>query len=226
MPRVRHEDGQNRQQQIIIFSRDRLIFPSQSPSTIPCTRGSPRVHYLNMPELPEVETIRGQIAPQICRQRIVSAHVGRSRAVRAHRSPAEFIALVTGRVILDVCRRGKALLLPLEHDRSLLVRLGMSGFLTVKTPETPQAPHTHVILELSNGMELRYIDPRTFGQVAVVDGHDPDRMVELAHYGYEPLDDTFTPTALREVLRGKTTLIQTVLDGSIAGRRHWENLCG
>ncbi len=164
-----------------------------------------------MPELPEVETIGRQIAPLIVRQQICTAEVTRARAVRAHASPDDFIARVTGRVILDVRRRGKALLLPLDDENSLLVRLGMSGRLTVTAPEEPRAAHTHVVLTLANGMELRFCDPRTFGQMAVVDGHDPDRMIELGHYGVEPLGDAFTPDVLARALAGKRASIQIVL---------------
>jgi formamidopyrimidine-DNA glycosylase len=165
-----------------------------------------------MPELPEVETIRRQIAPAVTQQRILAVRVSRARAVRAHRTPEEFIRRVSGRTILDARRRGKVLLLPLDDGDSLLVRLGMSGQLTVADPATPRAAHTHVVLSLANGQELRYIDPRTFGQVAVVHGHDPERMIELGHYGYEPLGDaSFTPDALAALMAGKRALVQAVL---------------
>lgn len=164
-----------------------------------------------MPELPEVETIRRQIAPFVLNAEITAVRVTRARAIRAHRSSAEFITLVSHHRIVDTRRRGKALLLLLDNDSAILVRLGMSGRLTVTDPDTPPATHTHVVLALSNGKELRFIDPRTFGQMAVVTGHDPDRMLELGHYGVEPLDDAFTPAALREILAGKQMLIQAAL---------------
>ncbi len=164
-----------------------------------------------MPELPEVETIRRQLLPCLQDLTIVAVRVTRARAVRAHRSPAEFSELVTHRRILDIHRRGKALLVLLDNDTSLLVRLGMSGRLCVDEASVPPLPHTHVALTLSNGTELRFIDPRTFGQMAVVVGHDPDRMLELGHYGLEPLSDVFTPRALGEMLAGKKMLIQAAL---------------
>jgi formamidopyrimidine-DNA glycosylase len=164
-----------------------------------------------MPELPEVETIRRQVAPSVTGQRVTYARVHRARAVRAHASAEEFVRRVDGRTILDARRKGKVLLFPLDNDTSLLVRLGMSGRLTVATPDTPLAPHTHVILGLANGNELRYIDPRTFGQVAVVEGHDPSEMIELGHYGPEPIDADFTPEKLAEILAGKGNMIQAVL---------------
>jgi len=164
-----------------------------------------------MPELPEVETIRRQVLPLVKGQQIIAARVGRARAVRAHCCPEEFIALVTGHSILDVRRRGKALLFLLDGETSMLVRLGMSGQVVACDATAPVAAHTHVVLSLENGRELRYIDPRTFGQVAVVEGHDPDRMTEFAHYGCEPLDDAFTVAALHAVLAGKHALVQAVL---------------
>lgn len=163
-----------------------------------------------MPELPEVETIRRQIAPHVTGQRISAARVMRDRAVRAH-YPDEFIARVTGHTILTVDRRGKALLLLLDNDTAILVRLGMSGQLLVVDPDAALAPHTHVVLSLANGQELRFIDPRTFGQMAVVEGHDPDRMAELAHYGPEPLGDAFTVEVLAAALAGKRTTVEAVL---------------
>lgn len=160
-----------------------------------------------MPELPEVETLRRQLHPCVVGRRIEDARVSRARAIRAHASAEEFQRLVRGATILDICRRGKALLLPLDNGRTLLVRLGMSGRLMAVASEAPALPHTHVVLALSDGGELRFIDPRTFGQVAVVEGHDPACMLELGHYGLEPLGEAFTPKALAAVLAGRKVLI-------------------
>jgi formamidopyrimidine-DNA glycosylase len=164
-----------------------------------------------MPELPEVETIRRQLAPHVAGRRITAVQVGRARAVRAHAAPEEFIARLQGRRICELTRRGKALLFLLEGDRSLLVRLGMSGQLVLADPADPLVPHTHVRLSLDDGRELRFIDPRTFGQMAVVDGHDPDHMIELGHYGPEPLSDAFTPAVLAAAMAGKAASVQAVL---------------
>ena len=164
-----------------------------------------------MPELPEVETIRRQILP-LLRDRVVKkAQVLRARAVRAHKSPEEFIAAISGRTILDVTRRGKVLLFPLDNHTTLLARLGMSGQLHISSAEIPLLAHTYVILSFDKATELRYIDPRTFGQMAVVAGHDPYQMEELSHYGIEPLSDEFTSELLKSLLAGKKALLQCVL---------------
>lgn len=167
--------------------------------------------FSTMPELPEVETIRRQLTPHLVQRTIISVVVSRARAVRAHSLPQEFIDRVTGRRILDVRRRGKALLFVLDDGNSILARLGMSGKIVMAAPTDPLLPHTHVVLTLDDGAEMRYIDPRTFGQMAAVDGHDPDRMIELGHYGPEPLDDTFTVAVLRDALAGKQAMVQAVL---------------
>lgn len=164
-----------------------------------------------MPELPEVETIRRQIAPHLSGQVVRAARVLRDRAVRAHSTPDDFITAISGRTILDVQRRGKVILFPLDNQTSLLARLGMSGQLHISSDEVPLIPHTYVILTFDGGVELRYVDPRTFGQMAVVAGHDPYQMVELSHYGVEPLSDEFTAECLVRLLAGKKALLQCVL---------------
>lgn len=164
-----------------------------------------------MPELPEVETIRRQLALRCTGRRLTAVRVTRLRAIRAHASAGEFAALLDGRAILEIGRRGKALLLRLDGDRSLLIRLGMSGQVILADSANPVAPHTHVVLTLDDGSEIRYIDPRTFGQMAVVAGHDPDRMIELAHYGPEPLGDAFTVDVLAHALAGRAVSVEAVL---------------
>jgi len=142
-----------------------------------------------MPELPEAETIRRQLLPEIVGRRIESAWVGKRDILGRHRqSPARFKALTMGRRITGIGRRGKALLLALDDADTLVVRLGMSGRLLVANPEEPRAAHTHVILRLDDGRELRYVDPRRFGEVYVATGTDPSAIPGLDKLGPEPFD--------------------------------------
>jgi formamidopyrimidine-DNA glycosylase len=165
-----------------------------------------------VPELPEVETIRRQLAPELTGHTVVAARVARARLVRAHACAADFTCAVVGRRILAVTRRGKALLLPLDDGHTLLIRLGMSGQVLLAAPGDPLRPHTHIIFTLDDGRELRFVDPRTFGQAAIIAGHDPAQMAELAHYGAEPLADDFTPAVLRTVLRGTPPVEAAIMD--------------
>lgn len=140
-----------------------------------------------MPELPEAETIRRQLAPQIVGRRIESAWVGKRDILGRHRqSPRRFKQLTQGRRITAIGRRGKALLLTLDDADTLVVRLGMSGRLLGATPEAPLVPHTHVVLRLDDGGEIRYVDPRRFGEVFAAVGTDPQQIPGLDTLGPEP----------------------------------------
>jgi len=152
-----------------------------------------------MPELPEVETIRRQLIPEVVGRRIESAAVGQRDILgRGHRSPRRFEELVAGRRITAIARRGKALLLALDDADTLVVRLGMSGRLLAVDADEPHAPHTHVVLRLNDGRELRYVDPRRFGEVYLARGTEPAAIPGLAKLGPEPFSRD-----LCEHLRGK-----------------------
>src|SRR3989304_5393095 len=138
-----------------------------------------------MPELPEAETIRRQLAERVTGRRIERVTVNLPAAVSEHDSPEEFVSLVQGRTIADVARRGKA------------------GRLLRGTPEEPQEKHTHVILGLSGDLDVRYVDPRKFGMMVARAGHDLDSTPEFAQYGPDALSGEFTPQYLYQALQGR-----------------------
>jgi formamidopyrimidine-DNA glycosylase len=133
-----------------------------------------------MPELPEVETVANGVHARIHGQTIRS--VWTSNKPQTFKSPPdEIIEALTGSRIERVHRVGKTIVVDLSRkDLSLekrgrkgnpaqfLVHLGMTGRLLVSTPDTPIPPHTHAILTLSSGKELRFVDPRRFGRLSVV----------------------------------------------------------
>jgi formamidopyrimidine-DNA glycosylase len=140
-----------------------------------------------MPELPEAETIRRQLAPEISGRRIVAALVGKRDLLGRHpQSARRFARLAVGRRITAVGRRGKALVLTLDDADTLVVRLGMSGRLLATATDEPRAAHTHVTLRLEDGRELRYVDPRRFGEVYVARGTDLSAIPGLSSLGPEP----------------------------------------
>lgn len=123
-----------------------------------------------MPELPEVETIRRDLDAEVAGRRVVDVVATGERSVRRHRSPGEFVSSLRGNVVERVRRHGKYLVLGLAgRDESLLVHLRMSGqlLLVAGDPPPPAPRHTHVVLILDDGRELRFVDPRTFGEVFV-----------------------------------------------------------
>jgi formamidopyrimidine-DNA glycosylase len=178
-----------------------------------------------VPELPEVETVRRGLAERVLGRRIEHVDVGRWRAVR-RTGPERVIGGLTGRSIVAAERRGKYIVCPLDSGESLMVHLRMSGQLLVDPIDTPRPPHSHVNLRLASvdgrrpAEELRFVDPRTFGEVVVFAPHEAEVLVpELGRLGPDPLVDTISLTELRRRLastrRGAKALLldQAVIAG-------------
>ena len=163
-----------------------------------------------MPELPEVETVRRGLASTVVGRRIERVEVGRERTVR-RTSRQALVDGLTGVTILDVQRRGKYLLAPLDSGYWLMVHLRMSGRLLLSPAGAERPAHTHVALTLGDE-ELWFVDPRTFGEVVV---YDPERaeveMPELARLGVDPVVDTFDRAVLARALSGTSRAVKTVL---------------
>jgi formamidopyrimidine-DNA glycosylase len=148
-----------------------------------------------MPELPEVETLRRDLEKEIVSKRIKSVEVSGNRSIRRHNDAEEFRARLEGRKIVSVRRSGKYLLVGLDADQDVLVvHLGMSGqVLRVKSPKEPLAKHTHVVITFTQAGQLRFVDPRTFGELFVTKSDDVEKAVpELAHLGFDPVDDVMS----------------------------------
>jgi formamidopyrimidine-DNA glycosylase len=122
-----------------------------------------------MPELPEVETVAQGLRRRALGRRITSVDVRHTAVIAG--SPEDFVSTVEGRTLASVFRKGKAIAVELKADdglppRFLLVRLGMTGQLTVAPHDAPVEPHTHVFLALDDGREeLRFRDVRRFGRL-------------------------------------------------------------
>jgi formamidopyrimidine-DNA glycosylase len=145
-----------------------------------------------MPELPEVETIVRGLRTVLPGHTIASVRLGKTDFIE---DPAALGELLPGRRIEAVDRMGKFIRLGLsagptaknpEQQIDLIVHLGMTGWLGVRRPEDPVAPHTHVFFELEDGRELRYTDIRRFGQMRLIPGEGFDAFRESL--GTEPLE--------------------------------------
>ncbi len=90
--------------------------------------------------------------------------------------------------IRAVRRRAKLILVELDAGLVLVVHLGMTGHLSVVRATTPLAPHTHVVLELDCGEELRFVDPRRFGRVRLETRGSLGRSPFFTRLGLEPLE--------------------------------------
>ena len=157
-----------------------------------------------MPELPEVETIARGLRATVVGRTVAQVDVRRADVVRC--GSAEAVRALSGRAITAVDRRGKLLLIHIDRTR-LAVHLGMSGRVCLHDPGEPTADHTHVILHLDDGRQIRHRDPRRFGFVAVARGGQ--RLACLEHLGPEPFD--IDDPALRRILRAHDRQIKPML---------------
>ncbi len=165
-----------------------------------------------MPELPEVETIRRDLARRLPGARIVAVWRGDAPGV----DPG--IQALTGRTLAPPLRRGKYLALPLDDGRLLAIHLRMSGRLFLAPPGEPRDPYVRAewtLEDLPDGGRgvLRFRDVRKFGQVRIL---DPSAWADLdRRLGPEPLAPTFTVDALAARLRGRRSLKGALLDQSV-----------
>jgi formamidopyrimidine-DNA glycosylase len=165
-----------------------------------------------VPELPEVETIRRDIDKEFVNKKIRRVDVSGARSVRRHGTANDFISKVEGRKVVATRRRGKYLLLKLDSGNVLVAHLGMSGQLLRANPKEPLAKHTHVVLTFVGAPQLRFVDPRTFGELFVT---APERLEEevpeLAHLGFDPLDDQMAWTRFGEMLASRHAKLKPLL---------------
>ena len=151
-----------------------------------------------MPELPEVETVRRTLLEGgLAGLSIRAARVRHADAVHWP-DPERFARELAGRRISALLRRGKFLLLDLE-GRTLVCHLRMTGRLWLSEPAEDEPSHTHVVLELSDGRELRFRDVRRFGGFTLLEPDGAMAPALLARLGPEPED--LTQDALAEACR-------------------------
>jgi formamidopyrimidine-DNA glycosylase len=180
-----------------------------------------------VPELPEVEVVRRGLERWVAGRTVASVEVHHPRAVRRHLEGAEhFVAALTGRTLAAAHRRGKYLWLPVaEADgtpagRALVAHLGMSGQLLVEKPEEPDEVHLRARFRFTDGgRELRFVDQRTFGGLAVEDAPDAGAIPpRLAHIAIDPLDPGFDADAFSAALRRRHTEVKrALLDQTLIG---------
>ena len=161
-----------------------------------------------MPELPEVETIRRQLEPEITGARIADVAVFDERWTRPV-SPREVEDLLRGRTIDAVERRGKYLLLRLGGGRTLAMHLRMTGNLLL-VDETTDPPYLRAQLQLEGGRRLLFTDARRFGHAVVLDDAELDEYF-AARLGIEPLSDSLTAEELCRRAAGRRAPLKSFL---------------
>ena len=146
-----------------------------------------------MPELPEVEVVRRDLEREVVGKKVKSVEVDGMRSIRRYRQRKNFTSELDGRKFTAVSRRGKYLILKMDDGNALIIHLGMSGQLLRAQAREAVPKHTHVTITFTQGGQLRFVDPRTFGEMFVTpfDGIDQD-VDELAHLGIDPLESAMS----------------------------------
>ena len=164
-----------------------------------------------MPELPEAETVRRDLEKEAQGRRVKTVTVNGLRSIRRHTNKKQFVSRIEGQKIESVGRRGKNILVDLGDDY-LVIHLGMSGQLRKHAPKDPVAKHTHVTITFTQGGQIRFIDPRTFGELYVASKENMKAEAPEVHdLGFDPLEDVMSWNEFGSRLVARTTPLKTLL---------------
>ncbi len=182
-----------------------------------------------MPELPEVEVVRLGLAEHVVGRDLLAASLTGSRVARRHvPGPTDLAARLAGCRVDAARRRGKYLWLqvspPQEDPLALVVHLGMSGQLLVEAPDAPPEKHLHARFDLSDGRQLRFVDQRTFGGLALTElvdsAHDGTAVPEpVARIAPDPFEATYDVAGVVRRLKTRRSAVKRALldQGLVSG---------
>jgi formamidopyrimidine-DNA glycosylase len=166
-------------------------------------------------ELPEVEVMRRDLEKDVVPRKVAKAEVRASknamRVIRRHGKRKEFTDRVVGRKFTKVERRGKYVLIHMDNGDVLVVHFGMSGQFIRGNKRQPLPPHTHVVIDFQQGGDLRFVDPRTFGELFVATPDELGKVKELQHLAIDPLDHVFTWQAFGGALANRAAKLKALL---------------
>jgi formamidopyrimidine-DNA glycosylase len=163
-----------------------------------------------LPELPEVETLVGDLRPLLVGRTFTSCELRFPSIVR-YPEPEAFAAAVPGRRIAAVSRRGKYLFHHLEGGDLLVVHLGMTGQWRYVDPTQAEPDHLHAVFGLDDGMQLRYRDVRRFGRLLLGTLEELLEARALPRLGPEPIDPAFGPADLYLKFRSRRAPVKALL---------------
>jgi formamidopyrimidine-DNA glycosylase len=174
-----------------------------------------------MPELPEVETVRGGLAPVLEGQRL--ARVEARRPDLRFPLPQNFVQVLAGATITKLERRAKYLLARLDREDTLVMHLGMSGRFEIARPEgtvrpgefhyapDPDPKHAHIVFETEAGAKVTYYDPRRFGYMDLINTAALPQHPWFAGLGPEPMSEAFDARRLKDAFRDRRQGPKTLL---------------
>jgi formamidopyrimidine-DNA glycosylase len=166
-----------------------------------------------VPELPEVEVVRRGLADHVLGRTVRDVELRGHRVARRHLGgPQDLSDRLAGRRVEAVRRRGKYLWLDLGDGLGLILHLGMSGQLLVEDAEAPDEKHLHARFRFTDGgPELRFVDQRTFGGLALTDLDADGIPTTIAHIAPDLLEPAYDRAAVVRRIKAKDSAIKRVL---------------
>jgi formamidopyrimidine-DNA glycosylase len=176
---------------------------------------------VNLPELPEVETVRRGLQPVMEGRRILSVRTNRKDLRFAF--PDRFVQRLEGRTITAMGRRAKYLMADLDDGEVLVMHLGMTGRFIIEVSGRTQEPgdftqtvnrlavHDHVVIEMEGGARITYNDVRRFGFMALIARSNLASHPLTKDIGIEPLGNALTPESLAGLFNGRATPLKSAL---------------
>lgn len=163
-----------------------------------------------IPELPEVETVRRSLTELVVGKTVKDVKVDWPKMVKHPLEIEQFQDALSGQQIVDVDRRGKFLIFLLD-DYALVSHLRMEGHYRLYKEDDAIDKHTHVTFRFTDGTEMRYLDVRKFGTMHLFSKGTERDLLPLAKLGPEPFSKQFTKHYLAKRLQRTTRIIKAVL---------------
>jgi len=168
-----------------------------------------------MPELPEVEVIMRGITPHLEGRRIERV-LSSGLRLRLPVPMAKLQQLVAGATVVEVGRRAKYGTILLDNGALLVIHFGMTGKLGLFPAESGKARHDHLCFQLSNGIEVRFNDPRRFGSLQLFGPDDPEKDRFFQTLGPEPFSEYFAAGYLKKMAKKRKKPVKNFLmDGRV-----------
>lgn len=164
----------------------------------------------NMPELPEVETIKNTLKQLILNKKIENIIVHWPKIIKLPDDIDQFKHMLIGQAFRDIKRKGKFLIFTLD-DYVLVSHLRMEGKYRVVSSDEPVDKHTHVLFHCTDGTDVRYNDVRKFGTMHVFEKGEEMKKKPLLHLGPDPFEDACTLDYVTEKLSNTTRMIKAAL---------------
>ena len=181
-----------------------------------------------MPELPEVETIRRGLEPQVVGRTVAGVRVGDRKVLQI--KATRLIRNIRGQTIQDLSRRGKFLIFELDRHH-FVFHLGMTGQLTFRDPNRSDsrgfarhpltglqrtrqhAPdrHTHLQIQLQQGGAILFRDVRKFGRIFLIEKAENALHVFFQRLGLEPFSAAYNLQAFLDGFRNRKLRINSLL---------------